>query len=380
MFNLAQIQFIMSRILLFLSVTTLSLIACQSDSNTLKIKGSADLTDNSILYHIVADNNNQPKILDTIKIDKGVFELNTQILEPEFHFIQIEGQGTPFPFIAENGTVSLEIYKDSIGLSKATGTVSNDDFMRYKSETKVYIESLNGIGNDLQQALILKDSLLAQDLQEQYQEVRVQIQDYELEFLKAAPNSLLSILILERFIANKIIPNEEAKTLYNGLSDRIKNTKSGKVVKQQVEQAPKAEVGQLAPEFEGPSPDGNSLALKNSLGKITIIDFWASWCRPCRIENPNLVQLYQKNKSKGLKIVGVSLDKEKNKWIKAIEDDGLTWSHVSNLQFWNDPIAKLYKVTAIPATFLLDENGVIIAKNLRGIELYNKVEALLNQM
>jgi len=139
-------------------------------------------------------------------------------------------------------------------------------------------------------------------------------------------------------------------------------------------------VGQLAPEFEGPSPDGNSFALKSNLGKITIIDFWASWCRPCRVENPNLVQLYRKNRNKGLSIVGVSLDKDKNKWIKAIEDDGLTWSHVSNLQFWNDPIAKLYKVTAIPATFVLDENGVIIAKDLRGIELYNKVEELLNKI
>ena len=370
----------MFRTLLVLSVVSLLLSNCQSDSNTLKIKGSSDLSDGSLLFLIVADSNNQPKTLDTLTVNKGTFDLKTQISEPEFHFIQIEGQNTTFPFIAENGTVSLEIYKDSIGLSKATGTVSNDDFMKYKSETKVYIESLNGIGNDLQQALILKDSLLAQDLQQQYQEVRVQIQDYELDFLKAAPNSLLSILILERFVANKVLPNEEAKALFEGLSDRIKNTKSGRAVKQQVEKASEAEVGQLAPEFEGPSPDGNSFALKSNLGKITIIDFWASWCRPCRVENPNLVQLYRKNKNKGLSIVGVSLDKDKNKWIKAIEDDGLTWSHVSNLQFWNDPIAKLYKVTAIPATFVLDENGVIIAKDLRGIELYNKVEELLNKI
>jgi len=370
----------MFRTLLVLSVVSLLLSNCQSDSNTLKIKGSSDLSDGSLLFLIVADSNNQPKTLDTLTVNKGTFDLKTQISEPEFHFIQIEGQNTTFPFIAENGTVSLEIYKDSIGLSKATGTVSNDDFMKYKSETKVYIESLNGIGNDLQQALILKDSLLAQDLQQQYQEVRVQIQDYELDFLKAAPNSLLSILILERFVANKVLPNEEAKALFEGLSDRIKNTKSGRAVKQQVEKAPEAEVGQLAPEFEGPSPDGNSFALKSNLGKITIIDFWASWCRPCRVENPNLVQLYRKNRNKGLSIVGVSLDKDKNKWIKAIEDDGLTWSHVSNLQFWNDPIAKLYKVTAIPATFVLDENGVIIAKDLRGIELYNKVEELLNKI
>ncbi len=113
---------------------------------------------------------------------------------------------------------------------------------------------------------------------------------------------------------------------------------------------------------------------------MTIIDFWASWCRPCRIENPNLVKLYLENKNRGLNIVGVSLDKEKNKWVRAIEDDGLVWDHVSNLMFWNDPIAKLYKVSAIPATFVLDKNGVIVARDLRGMELYKKVEELLSDI
>ena len=365
---------------LFLLLTfSFCVLGCQSNSTTLKIKGSSDLDNGSTIYHIVADLNNQPTTLDTLTVNKGSFELVAEVAEPNIHFLEVAGVQGSFPFIAESGTVTIEIFKDSLGLSKATGTQSNDDFMRYKSETKVYIESLNGIGNDLQQAMILKDSLMAEDLQQQYQDVRDQIQEYELEFIKGSANSLVSVLILERFVANKVISMAEAKTIFESLSERVRNTKSGRMIQQQLEQAPKAEVGQVAPAFEGPSPEGTTFALNNALGKVTIIDFWASWCRPCRVENPNLVQLYRSNKERGLSIVGVSLDRDKNKWIKAIEDDGLVWDHVSHLQFWNDPIAKLYKVSAIPATFVLDENGVIIARDLRGMELYTKVEELLSK-
>ena len=367
---------------LFLIFALLALLtnSCENNSNSFKIKGSTDLSNNNKIYHIIADLNNQPKTLDTLDINQGKFELDTAFDEPSFHFLQISGQNGTFPFVAESGTIKIQLFKDSLGSSRATGTTSNDDFMRYKNETKAYVESLNGIGNDLQQAMILKDSLLAQDLQEQYQDVRDQIQDYELNFLRKSPNSLISILILERFVTNNTLSKKESKTLYDSLSERIKNTKSGKAVKNLIDQPEKADVGNVAPPFEGPTPDGKKFALKNALGKITIIDFWASWCRPCRIENPNLVQLYQKNKDRGLNILGVSLDKDKEKWVKAIEDDGLIWNHVSNLKFWNDPIAKLYQVSAIPATFLLDDKGIIIARNLRGLALYNKVEELLNSM
>lgn len=365
--------FALTGILLFLA-------ACDATSTSLKIKGNTDLENGSVLYHIVADANNQPKTLDTLTVNAGSFELKTEITEPNIHFLQVAGKQGNFPFIAENGTINIEVYKDSLGLSKATGTVSNDHFMRYKKETKVYITSLNAIGNDLQQAMILKDSLLAEDLQEQYQDVRNQIQEYELDFIKNATNSLVSVLILERFLANKAIPLSEAKTIFESFSEKIQNTNSGRMIQKQLEVGPKAEVGQIAPPFEGPSPEGNQFALENGLGKVTLIEFWASWCRPCRIENPNLVQLYKKNKSRGFNIIGVSLDRDKNKWVQAIKDDGLTWNHVSNLKFWNDPIAKLYKVSAIPASFLLDENGVIVARDLRGLALFNKVEELLSEI
>ena len=369
----------MKNILLSCLAIAFVLTSCD-DAGGLKIKGTTDVENGSNLYHIVADANNQPKVLDTLVVKEGQFSLQAENEVPNIHFLQIEGRQGNFPFVAEAGTVTIELYKDSLGASRATGTVSNDDFMKYKSETQVYITTLNAIGNDLQQATILNDTLLAEDLREQYEEVRVQIQDYELNFIKSAPNSFISVLILERFVANNLIQIPEAKAMFEEFSDRIKNTPSGRAIGERLNQAPKAEVGQLAPFFEGPDPNGGTFNLADRLGKITIIDFWASWCRPCRVENPNLVRLYNKHKDNGLQIVGVSLDRTKPQWVQAIADDGLIWEHVSNLQFWNDPIAKLYQVSAIPATFILDEKGVILTRDLRGPMLEQKIEELLSAL
>ena len=118
--------------------------------------------------------------------------------------------------------------------------------------------------------------------------------------------------------------------------------------------------------------------MSNLKGKVTIIEFWASWCKPCRVENPNLVRLYKEMHSKGLEIVGVSLDRNRSSWLRAIDDDGLIWNHVSNLKFWQDPIAKLYNIRAIPASFIIDKEGRIIEKNLRGAQLAAKISEILS--
>ena len=146
----------------------------------------------------------------------------------------------------------------------------------------------------------------------------------------------------------------------------------------------KTDIGKPAPDFTAPTDDGRTLALKDALGKVTIIDFWASWCGPCRRENPNVVKVYEKYHDKGLEIIGVSLDGNSRQadprglWLKAIEQDKLTWKHVSNLKYFNDPVAQAYNVRSIPATYILDEKGIIVAKNLRGAALEAKIAELLN--
>jgi peroxiredoxin len=138
-------------------------------------------------------------------------------------------------------------------------------------------------------------------------------------------------------------------------------------------------MGQLAPEFVQNDTDNKPVNLKDFRGQYVLLDFWASWCGPCRLENPNVVEAYNKYKDKNFTVLGISLDRERQKWLQAINDDRLTWTHVSDLKFWGNEVAKMYKVQSIPQNFLLDPQGKIVGKNLRGSELHSFLDRLLNQ-
>jgi len=139
----------------------------------------------------------------------------------------------------------------------------------------------------------------------------------------------------------------------------------------------KTAIGQPAIEFAQNDPDGKPINLSDFRGKVVLVDFWAAWCGPCRAENPNVVEAYKKFKSKGFTVLGVSLDKDKAKWLEAIEKDGLTWPQVSDLKYWDNAVAKMYGVRAIPANVLVGKDGKILAKNLRGDKLHEKLAELL---
>jgi peroxiredoxin len=147
---------------------------------------------------------------------------------------------------------------------------------------------------------------------------------------------------------------------------------------EEIEKLQRLSIGREAPNFTQNDPDGNPISLDSFRGQYLMIDFWASWCTPCRIENPNIVAAYEKYHDKGFEVLGVSLDRDKSAWLKGIADDNLTWPQVSDLQFWNNEVSRLYSISSIPSSLLLDPNGIIIGKNLRGEELHAKLAELLD--
>ena len=228
---------------------------------------------------------------------------------------------------------------------------------------------------------------VVKDLQKRNVELREELKNYGFNFLKEHPNSDFSLMLLDGLTSQPKFDTKSAKEVLALMNDELLNKSTNILTVQNIQSKinqtktnKKLAVGDIAPDFTAPNPDGTALTMSKIKGKVTIIDFWASWCKPCRVENPTYVRLYEKYHNKGLEIISFSLDREnqKQRWVDAIAKDKLTWYNVSNLKFWNDPVAKLYNVSSIPATFIIDEQGVIIAERLRGSALERKIAELLD--
>jgi peroxiredoxin len=364
-------------------LTGIVMFSCSTTPEGFTLNGNlrGEVPDGTQVFLKKIGDNNQPIEVDTAITANGDFTFTGKSDIPELHYLFVEQLPGYTAIILENGEIQFNAQRDSMGFADISGTFQNDTFADYMEQSRKISMQAQSIQKDMQAAS--GEAALA--LQDEMKELQEEYKTFELDYVKTHPKALISALVLDRAVATKAVGLDEVEEIYNTLSEEIKNSKPGKQIIEGIEKLKASEaagknssIGAVAPDFSGPSPDGTELALKDVMGKVTLIDFWAGWCRPCRAENPNIVAVYNKYHDKGLNVLGVSLDRTEEAWKKAIAEDGLVWNHISNIAYFDDQIAKLYNVDAIPAAFLLDENGVIVAKNLRGAELEAKVAELLN--
>lgn len=348
------------------------------------ISGTASASENGKKIFLELIEPTQTVTIDSAEIKNGKFELTGKFSDIDIALLKLgkESQAA-LPFILEVGKVTVDLNNENIALSKIGGTKSNLKLYSYNQDSQAISKKMNDFQQKnmqrFQDAQANNNQEEMNVLMAEYNAIQDEVSVLSKSFVLKNPDSFLSLLLVENLMQRQVITSTEAKDYLKPISQDILKTKKAKALLAAINSASSLEIGNKAPDFSGPSPTGKNISLKESLGKVTIIDFWASWCGPCRKENPSVVAMYNELHPQGLNIIGVSLDKDATKWNDAIAKDKLTWNQVSSLQFWQDPIAVLYNIKSIPSTWILDKNGIIVAKDLRGDELKAKIIELLKQ-
>ena len=357
------------RLLALYITLILFILGCSSGSTEYTLNGTIDLEDGQSILLLGVDDQSQLMPIDTVKVDAGTFSFSGSAKYPEMHYLNFEGVRSLLPLVLEPGTITVEAIKDSIQNASVRGTKSNLEVSQFLEEVSTFNLALREISFELRNAMLQKDSLNMSDLQDQYDNMVAKLTGFELSYINDNPNSYVSSLVLEQQVTSGQIDSSEAQILFDQLDGNIKKTKSGQNIQkllnpeeiQENKQFP--EVGEVAPDFQAPSPEGELVSLYDTKEKFTVIDFWASWCKPCRDQSPELVDIYNTYRSKGVTILSISLDRNNESWLQAIKDDHLNWTHISNLKHWQDPIAAEYNVRSIPELFLINDHGAVLARS-----------------
>jgi thiol-disulfide isomerase/thioredoxin len=364
-------------------ISILLFTSCQQKTESQNnVSGDAPEVLNGIrLYYKMLVENGKTVTLDTsiVMNEKFEFDYIENSTTPEMRFISMDGSDQNLLFLTNEDGVKITIAKDSLAGSKVTGGEANKGLGDYQASKYTFQKSVLTLRDQRNAAMRANDSAKVSELTASWEKEAENFKTDVITVFENNKNNIVGSLVLGELINLKQIDELKGREMFNSLTEDVQNQDISKQIDNYLKKNEVVSIGAKAPEFEGLNPEGEVIKLKEVLGKVTLVDFWASWCGPCRRENPNVVAAYEKYHDKGFNIISVSLDRPTGAeaWKKAIIDDNMNWFHISRLQYFG-PLAKLYNVSAIPATFLLDENGVIIDKNLRGQALPDRLGELLD--
>jgi len=353
----------------------LFMASCQSNSTQYHINGSIAGLDSGKVYLVKVEQGKAVSV-DTTDLTNGKFSFTGTAGVPELHYLRLNERNYFAQFFLDNTTIDVEADKDSLRNTKVTGSPTTDIFNDYLDELRNQSNKMREYQREYQAAA-------AAGNQDKMDKIGIDVtaaQDnlivFAKNFVKEHNTSIIGPFITLTQLA-KPLPYADLKALCDTFPADFDSSPYMQRLKEIVEEKSHKAVGAQARDFTMNDPEGNPVSVSSFKGKYLLIDFWASWCGPCRQENPNIVRIYNEFKDKGFTILGVSLDRNKDAWLKAIKDDQLDWTQVSDLKYWQNEMAQYYGINSIPHSILLDPDGKIVNNDIHSKELEEKLNKLL---